>query len=401
MKVDGLSNLSPSRKIIQILLIVILCAPIAKSFDFNAIQEEQHNCSMWAVISDSLVPGIVYNQLVTMPNSLKNLSQRGNMDGWGIACYQNAADSVAIFRGALAACNDTSFDNIARGLDTTGVKIILAHVRNCTVGCCCHECETIPDPHPFVRHKNGRYWTFEHNGGVSVEILLSLIGTDYLAQNPLTGSGIPQCNPADTNLWVDSELYFLYLMKMIEQNNWNVFDGITSAIANMIYSGAYYGGINFILSDGHDIWAFRYGNTLCYTNNLIDGYSAIATKFPSSDSSGWRALNEYDMAYFQRGSAPVITNYLSLFPCIYLRGDLNADRRVTAGDVTFGVRYFKGLGASPPDSCFSDSVPGNHYLYMAGDVNGDCLFRLSDITRLVVYFNGLAYLYNCRFFPLP
>ncbi len=86
-------------------------------------------------------------------------------------------------------------------------------------------------------------------------------------------------------------------------------------------------------------------------------------------------------------------------PCEYTPGDINGDGNVLGGDVTFGVRYFKGIGSNPPDSCYDDSLPGNHFLYMAGDVNDDCQFRGSDITRLVAYFKGFTNLLYCHLTP--
>jgi beta-lactamase superfamily II metal-dependent hydrolase len=85
--------------------------------------------------------------------------------------------------------------------------------------------------------------------------------------------------------------------------------------------------------------------------------------------------------------------------CEYLLGDINSDNNLLGGDVTYGVRYFKGIGPIPPDSCFMDSIEG--YIYIAGDVNGNCEFRGSDISRLVSYFQGNATLTNCHFFPSP
>jgi hypothetical protein len=84
-------------------------------------------------------------------------------------------------------------------------------------------------------------------------------------------------------------------------------------------------------------------------------------------------------------------------PCEYLIGDISGDGQRLGGDVTYGVRYFKGIGTPPRDSCFMDST--GTYLYVAADCNGNCEFRGSDITRLVSYFKGLAMLNNCHFFP--
>ncbi len=88
-------------------------------------------------------------------------------------------------------------------------------------------------------------------------------------------------------------------------------------------------------------------------------------------------------------------------PCDYVLGDINGDGNRIGGDVTFGVRYFKGTGGVPPDSCYNDSISGNGWLYVAGDVNASCDFRGSDITRLVAFFKGNAQLEYCRFFPPP
>jgi|GEM_PF-1143709 len=85
------------------------------------------------------------------------------------------------------------------------------------------------------------------------------------------------------------------------------------------------------------------------------------------------------------------------YSCLYVPGDINGDGNVIGGDVTFGVRFFKGLGANPPDSCYLDST--SSYLYVAGDVNGNCEFRGSDITRLVSYFKGMATITYCHFLP--
>jgi hypothetical protein len=84
-------------------------------------------------------------------------------------------------------------------------------------------------------------------------------------------------------------------------------------------------------------------------------------------------------------------------PCDYLIGDISGDGQRLGGDVTYGVRFFKGIGSAPKDSCYMDST--NTFLYVAGDCNGNCEFRGSDITRLVAYFKGNAQLACCYFFP--
>ena len=96
---------------------------------------------------------------------------------------------------------------------------------------------------------------------------------------------------------------------------------------------------------------------------------------------------------------PIILESAGAPQCNYLPGDINDDSATIGSDVTYGVRYFKGLGNPPPDSCFMDTT--DDYLYVAGDVNGNCEFRGSDITRLVAYFKSTAQLAYCHFFPPP
>ncbi|NLI16581.1 MAG: M6 family metalloprotease domain-containing protein [candidate division Zixibacteria bacterium] len=101
------------------------------------------------------------------------------------------------------------------------------------------------------------------------------------------------------------------------------------------------------------------------------------------------------------GWTPECTTYTNIAapPCSYMPGDINSDGLRIGGDVTYGVRYFKGTGPQPPDSCYMDST--SSYLYVAGDVNGNCEFRGSDITRLVSFFKGTTTISYCHFFPPP
>ena len=85
--------------------------------------------------------------------------------------------------------------------------------------------------------------------------------------------------------------------------------------------------------------------------------------------------------------------------CHYIPGDINGDSLVQGSDVTYGVRFFQGVGQPPPDSCWDDA--DSNWLYVAGDVNGNCEFIGSDITYLVSYFRGINdSLLHCSRFPI-
>lgn len=60
----------------------------------------------------------------------------------------------------------------------------------------------------------------------------------------------------------------------------------------------------------------------------------------------------------------------------YLPGDANASGAVDGGDVTFLVRYLKGVGPAPASP------------FYRGDANGDCAVLGADVIYLVAYFKG-------------
>ncbi|NLI15663.1 MAG: carboxypeptidase regulatory-like domain-containing protein [candidate division Zixibacteria bacterium] len=154
--------------------------------------------------------------------------------------------------------------------------------------------------------------------------------------------------------------------------------------------------------------------------NPIQGVVVRALGFAQTDTTnetgefyiGNIPANSYDFSFTHPSYNDTILNGINITAgnttwlelvmtpsCTYSLGDINGDGNLIAGDVTYGVRYFKGLGPSPADSCYLDST--HSYLYVAGDVNGNCEFRGSDITKLVSYFKGLTTLDYCHFFPPP
>lgn len=132
------------------------------------------------------------------------------------------------------------------------------------------------------------------------------------------------------------------------------------------------------------------------TNGNPQAYSWTVPQTPSPDCvvkvTAWNTSDNF-------GNDISDANFVILEApsCNYVIGDINGDSLVIGGDVTYGVRYFKGFGLPPPDSCYLDSTSA--WVYVAGDVNGNCEFRGSDITRLVSYFKGTAELSHCHFFP--
>jgi parallel beta-helix repeat protein/predicted outer membrane repeat protein len=110
--------------------------------------------------------------------------------------------------------------------------------------------------------------------------------------------------------------------------------------------------------------------------NLQEASPCVDAGNPSSthDPDGTQA--DMGAFYYQQSSAYA-----------YIPGDINGDRILGGGDVTYGVRFFKGLGTAPRDSCYLDSTSA--WIYCSGDANGNCEFRGSDITFLVGYFKAV------------
>ncbi len=182
------------------------------------------------------------------------------------------------------------------------------------------------DPHPFYRDKIGRTWTFQHNGGVDKTRMTNLINaadSTYLTNNPPNGSGIPAC---ETGV-VDSELYFLFLLLKIEQNGWDVNNGIVEAV-NTIIAGNENGGLNFILSDGFRLWVFRRGqlstHTLYYIYDAAQGYAAAASQYPSSSQGHWIAMDDYQLVMLTATDAPVVFDVTDYAGELLVDNDFNS-----------------------------------------------------------------------------
>ena len=220
-------------------------------------------CRMYGAISDNLPDGMLEDHLLTDSNSLFELSHI-HKDGWGIVYYPPYGDVPVIERGAIRAWNDPDYTMVVNQINLLEPNLMFAHIRLCTEGCCDHDGDSIPNPHPFYRVKDGKTWTFAHNGGVDYNRLYSLVGDEYLNANGPYGSGVSGCTTSDPYdpMVVDSELYFLLILKKIEENGWNAVNGIVDAVMELI-NDEETGAMIFLLSDGHTLWAFRRGSIPC------------------------------------------------------------------------------------------------------------------------------------------
>jgi predicted glutamine amidotransferase len=282
-------------------------------------------CRMYATIGSDRPNGMLYTNLVSDPNSLYNLSWL-HTSGWGIGYYTDYGVSPTIARGQPAAHSDAQFTATVNAINSSEPQIVMAHIRYATSGCM-----GVPNPHPFYRIKIGKTWLFEHNGNANKDNLISLMSSStYLADNPPNGSDMSACAYPPMDNVVGSEIYFLYLLKNIEENGWNVVNGVVAGIKAMIANST--SSINFVMSDGKTVWAFRRGvdtgHGLYYLDKSADGYAAVASEPPSS-GQGWVAMSEYQLVVLQPGASPIFINDVR----IYCPGDINGDNQVDAADL--------------------------------------------------------------------
>ena len=159
-----------------------------------------------------------------------------NMDGWGIgffrkhhALVEKSAEQI-FYSGQL----HDSFQRLARVVKS---RIIICHLRFRTSGLI-DECHA----HPFVLKFGGRDWVFAHNGKAP-------------AIESYRSSGKPIEDAVS-----DSARAFEYLRDHMEDHRRHaaepkmLFEALSDSITQMI--DKYPGGYNFLLSNGHFLFAF-------------------------------------------------------------------------------------------------------------------------------------------------
>ena len=174
--------------------------------------------------------GIIANKPVDLEFSLARFKEKAerNPDGWGIGWYEGGEEKI-FKQGVSALSPESRFQELSRSVRS---KIIICHVRKGT-----HGMPAERNSHPF------RYgcWIFAHNGCVDRDALLLRLEERYIRE--ISGE-------------TDSEVYFYWILQCIEERGVH---GIEEAVREAARGS---GGLNFLLSDGRELYAFRYGGSL-------------------------------------------------------------------------------------------------------------------------------------------
>jgi len=174
--------------------------------------------------------GIVANKPVDLCFSLDLFRDKAksNRDGWGIGWYDNGTAKCC--KEGISALKS---DKLPQRKKDAYSNIIIAHVRKKgSKGAEAAEYNT----HPF-RFNN---WIFAHNGYVDRNNLLAILDRKF--KKEIKGE-------------TDSEVYFYWILQCIEESG-DSMRGIGKALEKVVEFC--HTGLNFLLSNGTTLYAFRY-----------------------------------------------------------------------------------------------------------------------------------------------
>ncbi|MBC8374975.1 MAG: class II glutamine amidotransferase [FCB group bacterium] len=177
-----------------------------------------------------------------------------NRDGWAMTSYH---ESLGVPEFQTVRSDEEAYSDVNYYYDTsmllaeTQVPILMGHLRQTSSGA-----SDIENPHPFIyTSDDGVNFSFGHNGDVIKESVRELIGDDWLALHPPQTYG---AGPWDGSGWdsvVDSELFFFWIIKNIEESD-SVLEGIQQALI-VLEEQQPWQLKNFLFSDGLDLYAYR------------------------------------------------------------------------------------------------------------------------------------------------
>lgn len=187
-------------------------------------------CRLFGLIANKEVD--IKFSMLEASNKFKEQSKY-NPHGWGIGYYKSSNPQV-MKKGEKAFISQ-KFDNLVKEIRA---KIFIAHVRYASSG----SANSDKNAHPFL-YKN---WIFAHNGTIHKDRIERQLVKPY--------------NENFTSEPIDSEIYFRILIQCIEEEN-DIIKGIKKGVKEVIKDS---NGANFILSDGENLYSYRYGRELFF-----------------------------------------------------------------------------------------------------------------------------------------
>ena len=161
--------------------------------------------------------------------------EKGHRDGWGLACFHNGKLRDLV-RGVGSAQSDPKYFQAAWRIAKTNIDrkagealVLVAHIRRASPGM-----PIGPEwSHPFVETKGDRTWAFAHNGGLA---------------------RVARGEDAKVS---DSQVLFRTLLGNLEGPDPEQVAKATKATVESVRAEFGYTGLNFLISDGQWLHAFR------------------------------------------------------------------------------------------------------------------------------------------------
>ncbi len=277
-----------------------------------------HACRFWALIGIDYPEDLIEEHLRS--GSLANLESLGSMNrnGWAFAAYFPRESSLPlsgplIRRGGPPASHptDPDYDRAVDELVDLRPRCVLGHVRAATSGLW-----GIPNPHPF-EHAG---LVFAHNGGLPAADLVDAI----LEADPKFFETHP---PDYLEAAIDSEIYLLYLIRIMEANpGLSRTEAIVTGVREIALRFPNH-RMNFVMSQGDTLWALRHAphdesDPVRYFPAVEPGensgagspYWCVASEVMGSSEERWGTLPPRHLAVFEPGRPPRFLPILSAWP---------------------------------------------------------------------------------------
>jgi glutamine amidotransferase len=204
----------------------------------------------------------------------------GHNDGWGIAVFAKGR-IVRYERRVEDASASTTYNNVVSALQKIDYNALVAHLRKASVGG-----RAIENTHPF-RYNN---FVFAHNGTIFDHQKIPLSAA--MEQN-LQGT-------------TDSERFFYYIMEKHLESPTQPMEQVIHGAAQMVRMNLCYRSLNFILSDGKQLWVERDVNEndeRVKEKNLLDYYTLYRAKIGSATmicsekiiSENWELIPNHEL----------------------------------------------------------------------------------------------------------
>lgn len=258
----------------------------------------RENCRLLGIISRQPQPFSVFEDVLFRFKEPR-YPQR---NGWSLSAYSNYSSGgklsipgyPMVFRSERNVEEDLAlYSQISQFMIRLRPTLMIGHLRSASSGCA-----LVADPHPFQHFQNGKHWLFIHNGGVWGNDLLTL---DNIL---LDGEYLPENCP---DYPIDSELLFVYLMKLMRETDLTPFDACLLWGGTLLKTfGTEWNALNIILTDGETIWAVRcsYADNRFFLNyNALDDLGTFIVSTEMLDH-GWQDIGNFHVAEFRVGSPP-------------------------------------------------------------------------------------------------